>query len=120
MILSPPWSPISPMTAQIFDVPMSNPTMMGDELNMFFPVCGMLRKENGRSRGSVGGRLDPASRHVISHRQIERGQRAALAPGIVKSRPQARKLAPEIVRSERDLRFRIHARDKRLLGTQID
>src|SRR3954464_15408067 len=76
----PPCSPISPMTAQILEVPMSNPTMMGDELNMFFPVRGILRNNRKKSGGRVGGRLDPASRHVISHRQIKRRQRAVLAP----------------------------------------
>src|SRR6478672_12715039 len=85
IMLRPPWSPISPMTAQIFDVPMSNPTMTGDELNMFFPVPGILKKDWRSDGRRVGGRLDPASRHVIPHRQIERRQQAVLAPCIIQS-----------------------------------
>src|SRR4051812_25855518 len=104
MILSPPWSPISPMTAQIFDVPMSNPTMMGDELNMLFPVLGILKEDGGKSGGSIRAWLDPARRHIISNRQIKRRQHAVLAPRKLEGSLQARKLAREIVRRKRDLR----------------
>src|ERR1043165_8274984 len=91
MILSPPWSLSSPMTAQIFEVPMSNPTMTGDELNMFFPGFELGNERRGRK--SVGGRLRPAGRHVISHRQIKSGQRAALLLAEFESGLQAGQLA---------------------------
>src|SRR5881394_930725 len=97
MILRPPCSPISPMTAQIFDVPMSNPTMRGDELNMFFPVLGILKEDRGNASGSVRAWLDPARRHVVPNRQIKRRQHAVLTPRKLEGGLQARKLARKIV-----------------------
>src|ERR1051325_7073856 len=105
---------ISPMTAQIFEVPMSNPTMMGDELNMFFPVRGILKTDGGKSSGSVRARLDPARRHVVSNRQIKRRQHAVLTPRKLEGSLQARKLARKIVRRKGDLCVGIDMRGQSL------
>src|SRR4051794_38543597 len=86
MMLRAPWSLISPMTAQILDVPMSNPTMTGDELNMFFPGFKALGKEWRAGGKIVGGRLGPARRNEIANGQIQRGEDAILGAPIFQRR----------------------------------
>src|SRR5947207_7242840 len=59
----------SPTTAQTFEVPISSPTIIEDESNMFPPGANWLR---GFGRGGrQGAGFQPAGRHVVGDRQIE-------------------------------------------------
>src|SRR5688572_4270643 len=59
---------ISPTTAHTFDVPISKPTMMDEESNMFlFAAQSFQRLGSGRRRQA---RIEPARGHIICHGEI--------------------------------------------------
>src|ERR1700749_3233842 len=60
---------ISPTTAQIFDVPISNPTMMLEESNISFP--GALKFYGFGSRGRRHAGIRETQRGIVNDRQIQ-------------------------------------------------
>src|SRR6266436_336686 len=81
MMLSTPDVLASPTTAQIFEVPISSPTIMEEGSNIFFLIARRLREF--LSDGRDHARFQPASRQIVRDRQIERGQMFAGALAVI-------------------------------------
>src|SRR5476649_1177561 len=85
-MFSEPSAVRSPTTAQIFDVPISRPTMMFESSNIFPPVFyGVEIFWNDRRRND----FRPANRDIVRHRQIERDNNFIFAHSQIVNFPPA-------------------------------
>src|SRR6266516_3708937 len=81
MMLSVAASLTSPTTAQIFDVPISRPTMTDDWSNMFLSGEGGFVEPGRRWRQRAG--FDPEHRGVVRHRKVEGADSLAHLPAVI-------------------------------------
>src|SRR6185312_5802633 len=86
---------ISPTTAQIFEVPISNPTMMLEESNISSP--GALRFCILWSRRRRHAGFGEAQRRIISHGQIQSCNGAVHPRALFMDGLPAKQLLPEII-----------------------
>src|SRR6185437_734083 len=89
---------ISPTTAQIFDVPISNPTMMLEESNISSP--GALRFCRFGRRRRRHARIDEAQRRIVHHSQIQCGNGAVSSRAFFMNFFPAQQLLLEISEAE--------------------
>src|SRR5271157_5414610 len=94
MMLRAPAALISPTTAQIFEVPISNPTMMAGESNIFPFWFIRFDKLIEQRRHGVAGH--PAHRQVVGDGDVQRGDGFALRLAVVVDRPPAAQLDVEL------------------------
>src|SRR5260370_37930405 len=88
---------ISPTTAQIFEAPISNPTMMLEESNISSPDALRFNNFGSGRRHDTGVR--EAQRAVISHRQIQCGNGAVGAPAFLEDLLPPKHLLIEIIQA---------------------
>src|SRR5262249_45802051 len=89
----------SPTTAQTFDVPISSPTMMDEESNMFSFIKGRFGSF-GRRRGHTAV-VGPQHRRIIADGQFEGVDHFAAALRFVMNRMPAAQLSVEIREAKR-------------------
>src|SRR6266436_1637295 len=100
MMLRTPSGLTSPTTAQIFEVPISRPTIMEEGSDISFLVSrGFNEFLNGHGDKA---RLEPARRQIVGDREIDRGQMLADELAVIIDQPPATELAPDIVESKDD------------------
>src|SRR5712664_2238760 len=91
MMLRTPAGLTSPTTAQIFDVPISRPTIIEEGSDIFFLVSrGFSELLNGSGDNVC---FKPASRQIVRDREINRGQMLADKLAVIINQPPATKLA---------------------------
>src|SRR2546425_3393308 len=98
MILSTPAALISPTTAQIFEVPISSPTIMGGGSNIFLFVTRRLGDFLRFRRKKA--RFQPARRQIVGDRKINRGQVLAGSLAVIMDQTPAAELVIEIVQAK--------------------
>src|SRR5439155_20268024 len=98
-MLSPaPSRSSSPTTAQTFEVPISSPTIMEEESNMFsLGAKGFRQLRCGRRHGTG---FEPAGRDVVADGEVERGDAPFHALAHIVNRPPAPHLPFQIVQTK--------------------
>ena len=101
MMLMAPTSLTSATTAHIFDVPMSSPTIIEEDLNMF-SLGSSWFWGFGRRRSGCSGFV-PANGNIVGNRQVQGGDLSGLLRCQVMHRAPAPELPLEILGRKNDL-----------------